>query len=173
MNKSLTRSIGFWLLLVVSLATTAVGAWLISGQIGTMTTTLLDGTATGVEVYVGQSLVVVGAGVLAAGIVGILLTLGLVAARSLVPTPAPAVVEAIDWTVETDETPAPVAVAPAVDTTPSTEATPVSEDVATDAVPETAATNDTATNDTATNDAATNGAPATDAEPDSTPPITR
>ena len=168
MNKSLTRSIGFWLLLVVSLATTAVGAWLISGQIGTMTTTLLDGTATGVEVYVGQSLVVVGAGVLAAGIVGILLTLGLVAARSLVPMPAPAVVEAIDWTVETDETPAPVAVAPAVYTTPSTDAAPVSEDVATDAVPETAATNDTAPND-----AATNGAPATDAEPDSTPPITR
>ncbi|CAN7300085.1 hypothetical protein LJR042_001532 [Microbacterium maritypicum] len=168
MNKSLTRSIGFWLLLVVSLGTTAVGAWLISGQIGTMTTTLLDGTATGVEVYVGQSLVVVGAGVLAAGIVGILLTLGLVAARSLVPTPAPAVVEAIDWTVETNETPAPVAVAPSVGTTPSTDATPVSEDVATDAVPETAATNDTAPND-----AATNGAPAIDAEPDSTPPITR
>lgn len=105
MNKSLTRSIGFWLLLVVSLVTTAVGAWLISSQIGTMTTTLLDGTATGVEVYVGQSLVVVGAGVLAAGIIGILLTLGLVAARSLVPTPAPAVVEAIDWTTEPDGTP--------------------------------------------------------------------
>ncbi|WP_244631910.1 MULTISPECIES: hypothetical protein [unclassified Microbacterium] len=103
MNKSLSRSIGFWLLLVVSLATTAVGGWLISGQIATMTTTLLDGTATGVEVYVGQSLVVVGAGVLAAGIVGILLTLGLVAARSLVPTPAPAVVEAIDWTTAPTE----------------------------------------------------------------------
>ena len=105
MNKSLTRSIGFWLLLVVSLVTTAVGAWLISSQIGTMTTTLLDGTATGVEVYVGQSLVVVGAGVLAAGIIGILLTLGLVAARSLVPTPAPAVVESIDWTTEPDGAP--------------------------------------------------------------------
>ncbi|GAA2924762.1 hypothetical protein GCM10010458_02770 [Microbacterium luteolum] len=110
MNTSLTRSIGFWLLLVVSLATTAVGGWLISGQIGTMTTTLLDGTATGVEVYVGQSLVVVGAGVLAAGIVGILLTLGLVAARSLVPAPAPApaVVEAIDWTAEPEEKATPV-----------------------------------------------------------------
>ena len=108
MNKSLSRSIGFWLLLVVSLATTAVGGWLISGQIATMTTTLLDGTATGVEVYVGQSLVVVGAGVLAAGIVGILLSLGLVAARSLVATPAPAVVEAIDWTVDAEETTAPV-----------------------------------------------------------------
>lgn len=129
MNKSLSRSIGFWLLLVVSLATTAVGAWLISGQIGTMTTTLLDGTATGVEVYVGQSLVVVGAGVLAAGIVGILLTLGLVAARSLVPTPAPAVVEAIDWTTEADEahTPAP--------TTASAQATSVSDVTATDVAP--------------------------------------
>ena len=120
MNKSLSRSIGFWLLLVVSLAATAVGGWLISGQIATMTSTLLDGTATGIEVYVGQSLVVVGAGVLAAGIVGILLTLGLVAARSLVPAPAPAVVEAIDWTAqsEDDRTPADTTPAPA-DTTPA------------------------------------------------------
>lgn len=52
MNKSLSRSIGFWLLLVVSLIATAIGGWLIAGQIGTMTTTLLDGTATGIEVYV-------------------------------------------------------------------------------------------------------------------------
>ena len=120
MNKSLSRSIGFWLLLIVSLAATAVGGWLISGQIATMTSTLLDGTATGIEVYVGQSLVVVGAGVLAAGIVGILLTLGLVAARSLVPAPAPAVVEAIDWTTEADQGRAPVDTTPAaVDTTPA------------------------------------------------------
>lgn len=105
MNKSLSRSIGFWLLVVASIATTAIGGWIISGQIALMTTTLIDGTATGVEVYVGQSLVVVGAGVLAAGIVGILLSLGLVATRSLVPTPAPAVVEAIDWTSEADAEP--------------------------------------------------------------------
>jgi hypothetical protein len=120
MNKSLSRSIGFWLLLIVSLVATAIGGWLIASQIGTMTTTLVDGTATGVEVYVGQSLVVVGAGVLAAGIVGILLTLGLVAARSLVPAPAPAVVEAIDWTVESDENSAsPETIA--VETTPPAE----------------------------------------------------
>ena len=125
MNKSLTRSIGFWLLLVVSLVATAVGGWLVAGQIGTMTTTLVDGTATGVEVYVGQSLVVVGAGVLGAGIVGILLSLVLVAARALVPTAAPTVVEAIDWTAEADETTAAAAepteasaaAAPFVDTT--------------------------------------------------------
>ena len=125
MNKSLTRSIGFWLLLVVSLVTTAVGGWLVASQIGTMTTTLVAGTATGVEVYVGQSLVVVGAGVLGAGIVGILLSLVLVAARALVPTAAPTVVEAIDWTAEADETTAAAAepteasaaAAPVVDTT--------------------------------------------------------
>jgi hypothetical protein len=138
MNKSLSRSIGFWLLLVVSLAATAVGGWLISGQIATMTTTLLDGTATGIEVYVGQSLVVVGAAVLAAGIVGILLTLGLVAARSLVPTPAPAVVEAIDWTAEADEKPAPVVTAPApVETVEvPAESTPASEDAVVETAPD-------------------------------------
>lgn len=134
MNKSLTRSIGFWLLLVVSLATTAVGAWLISGQIATMTTTLLDGTATGIEVYVGQSLVVVGAGVLAAGIVGVLLTLGLVAARSLVPAPVPAV-EAIDWTAERDETPATTAQTTAVPAV-STVSAPAPEDEAGEHAPE-------------------------------------
>jgi hypothetical protein len=91
MNKTLTRSAGFWLLIVVSLAAVGVGGWMIAGQIGTMTTTLMDGTATGVEVYVGQSLVVVGAVVLGAGLVGLLLSLGLVAARTLVASPiAPA-----------------------------------------------------------------------------------
>lgn len=161
MNKSLTRSIGFWLLLVVSLATTAVGAWLISGQIATMTTTLLDGTATGVEVYVGQSLVVVGAGVLAAGIVGILLTLGLVAARALVASPAPAVVEAIDWTAAPDETRAPVAdtASPVADT-----ASPV-----TDAAAETDAGSDIA----AASAARLDDAPAKDANSDDSPSITR
>jgi UPF0716 family protein affecting phage T7 exclusion len=97
MNKSLTRSIGFWLLLVLSLAATAVGSWLISGQLATMTTTLTDGTATGVEVYVGQSLVVVGAVLLGAGIIGFLLVLGLTAVQALLPAPTPAVAEPIDW----------------------------------------------------------------------------
>ncbi len=90
MNKTLTRSAGFWLLIVVSLAAVGVGGWMIAGQVGTMTTTLMDGTATGVEVYVGQSLVVVGAVVLGAGLVGLLLSLGLVAARTLVAAPVTA-----------------------------------------------------------------------------------
>jgi len=106
MNKSLTRSIGFWLLLILSLAATAVGGWLISGQLGTMTTTLTDGTATGVEVYVGQSLVVVGSVVLGAGIIGILIAVALTAVQALIPAQAPAVVEPIDWTAENDGPPA-------------------------------------------------------------------
>lgn len=102
MNKSLTRSIGFWLLLVLAIASAAVGGWLIFGQIDTMTTTLVDGTATGVEVYVGQSLVVVGAALLAAGVVGILLAVALVAVQSLLPARTPMVVEPIDWTAPTE-----------------------------------------------------------------------
>jgi UPF0716 family protein affecting phage T7 exclusion len=132
MNKSLTRSIGFWLLLVLSVASAAVGGWIISGQIGTMTSTLTDGTATGVEVYVGQSLVVVGAALLGAGVLGILIAVALTAVRALIPTTAPVVVEPIDWTAENDdtvvETPA-TTDAPADDLAPDADAepTPASE----------------------------------------------
>ena len=138
MNKSLTRSIGFWLLLVLALASTAVGGWLISGQIGTMTTTLLDGTATGIEVYVGQSLVVVGSALLGAGVLGILLAVALVAVQSLIPAATPVVVEPIDWTAEVDDTTAPVgdATVTAVDEETSADGalgTPVNDDVEADA----------------------------------------
>ena len=102
MKKSLTRSIGFWLLLVLSLASAGVGGWLIAGQIGTMTSTLLDGTATGIEVYVGQSLVVVGAALLGAGVIGILVAVALSAVQALLPSPAPVVVEPLDGDTESD-----------------------------------------------------------------------
>lgn len=103
MNTSLTRSIGFWLLLVLSLASAGVGGWLIAGQVGTMTSTLLDGTATGIEVYVGQSLVVVGAALLGAGVVGILIAVALSAASSFFRSSAPVLVEPIDWSAQDDE----------------------------------------------------------------------
>lgn len=102
MKKSLTRSISYWLLLVLSLASAAVGAWLISDNTATMTARLLDGTATGVEVYVGQPMIVVGAVLLGAGVIGVLLTLALAAAKSLVPAAAPAVTEPIDWSTDAD-----------------------------------------------------------------------
>ena len=103
-NTSLTRSIPFWLLLVLSLAAVAVGGWLVWDNTSTMQATLLDGTATNVEVYVGQAWITAGSGVLAAGVIGVLLALVLGAAKSLVPS-APVVVEEIDWTADTTETP--------------------------------------------------------------------
>lgn len=116
MNKSLTRSIGFWLLIVLSLAAGAVGGWLVNSQLTTMTATLLDGTATGVEVYVGQSLAVLGAVLVGSGVLGILIALALVAVRSLIPAAAPALLEPIDWsTSEADD--APVAATDAVEET--------------------------------------------------------
>jgi len=99
MNK-LIRNISYWLLLVLSLVSAAVGGWIISSQSTTMTTALLDGTATGVEVYVGQSLIVTGAVILGAGIIGILLALALGAAKALLPAAAPAIVEPIDWSAQ-------------------------------------------------------------------------
>ena len=96
MNKSLTRSIGFWLLIVLSLASGVVGGWLVNSQLTTMTAKLLDQTATGVEVYVGQSLAVLGSVLVGAGILGILIALALVAVRSIIPAAAPAPLEPID-----------------------------------------------------------------------------
>jgi len=126
MNKSLTRSIGFWLLLVLSLASAGVGGWIIAGQLGTMTSTLLDGTATGIEVYVGQSLVVVGAALLGAGVIGILIAIALSAVQAVIPSPTPVVVEPIDWTAESsasDES------ATAADATASTVDTPADTNI--------------------------------------------
>ncbi|WP_449408405.1 hypothetical protein [Microbacterium maritypicum] len=119
MNKSLTRSIGFWLLLVLSLATAGVGGWLVTGQVGSMTSTLLDNTATGVDVYVGQSLIVVGSVLLGAGVGGILLSVALTAVQAMLPAPTPVVVEPIDWTAEepAPEAPAETTVAETADTT--------------------------------------------------------
>ena len=115
MNKSLTRSIGFWLLLVLSLASAGVGAWLVAGQVGSMTTTLLANTATGVDVYVGQSLVVVGAVLLGAGIIGILIAVALSAVQSLLPAASPVAVEAIDWTAQEPTADEPASPEPASD----------------------------------------------------------
>ncbi len=54
----LVRSIPFWGLVLVSIATAVAGALLLVDKLGSMTTTLTDGSATGVDVYVGQSIAV-------------------------------------------------------------------------------------------------------------------
>ena len=97
-RAGLRRSIPFWILLVGSLASAGVGVWLILDKINTMTSTLADGSATGVEVYAGQSWVVVGGALLAAGLFGLVAVLALAVARSLVPAPPIEIVDAIDWT---------------------------------------------------------------------------
>ncbi|MEJ1092021.1 hypothetical protein [Microbacterium istanbulense] len=103
MNVSLSRRIGFWFLAFVSVLSLALGGSLIIGQLGSMNTGLLDGTATAADVYVGQSLVVVGAVLVGAGLLGGMLT---VAVSLLQAQPA----------ATSDETAAPA------DTTPADEA---------------------------------------------------
>ncbi|MGN8552627.1 UNVERIFIED_CONTAM: dinucleotide-utilizing enzyme [Microbacterium sp. SLM126] len=105
----LVRSIPFWALVAASVATAVSGAVLLVDKLGIMTTTLTDGSATGVEVYVGQSVAGLGAILLGAGIVGILISLAVAAAASLRPLPPVEVVEPIDWSADSvDEADAPV-----------------------------------------------------------------
>ncbi|MFE6733446.1 hypothetical protein [Microbacterium sp. NPDC057650] len=105
-KTTLFRSVPYLLLVLLSLAAIGVGGWLSTRQIGAMTSALLDGTATGVEVYAGQSWVMLGAVVLGAGVIGLLMALALAAARALIPRPTPETVEPIDWTAQQE---APVA----------------------------------------------------------------
>lgn len=81
----LVRSVPFWGLVIVSLATAAGGGYLLSDRLGSMTTVLTAGTATPIDVYVGQLMAVAGAIVLGAGIIGLLLALGIAALSTLRP----------------------------------------------------------------------------------------
>ena len=98
----LIRSIPFWILLVGSIASIALGVWLVLDKIATMSATLLDGTATGVEVYGGQSWVTLGAALVAAGLIGLVSTLFLAVLRSFVAVAPVAPAESIDWDAETE-----------------------------------------------------------------------
>ena len=98
----LVRSIPFWGLVVVSVATIAGGWYITTDKIASMTATLTDGTATGVDVYVGQSIAQLGAILIGAGVIGILLALGVAAVSTLRPHAPVEVVEPIDWNSETE-----------------------------------------------------------------------
>lgn len=109
----LIRSIPFWVLIVGSVASIAFGVWLTIDKLTVMETKLLDGTATGVEVYGGQAWAVFAAAFVGAGLVGLVAALALGAARTLTARPAE-VVEAIEWQqeepdVETRDDESPVA----------------------------------------------------------------
>jgi len=102
-RPSLVRSIPFWILLAGSLGTAGYGASMVTGTLDSMTTTLLDGTATGVDVYVGQSTAIIGAVLVGAGVIGVLLTLAVAAVATLRPYPAPEIVEAVDPAADSEE----------------------------------------------------------------------
>jgi hypothetical protein len=99
----LVRSVPYWVLVVGSLAVGAVGLWLTLDKLGVMTATLADGSATGVEVYAGQSWAILGSIMIGAGVVGLALALTLAAAASLVKPEEPVVVLADSFDDSADD----------------------------------------------------------------------
>ena len=82
-RPSLLRSIPFWILVAASLVSIVLGAWIFSTRLGQMTTTLTDGSATAVDVYVGPTVALFGTVLVGAGVIGLLLALAVAAASSL------------------------------------------------------------------------------------------
>ena len=99
-RPSLLRSIPFWLLIVLSLATVVYGAWLFIVTTGSMTAGLAAQTATTADVYVGQIIAIIGGILIGTGLLGLALALVLAVLRSLIPAPAAEIVEPIDWNDE-------------------------------------------------------------------------
>jgi len=131
----LVTSIPFWVLVVASLAAIAGGLAIVLNGIDAMEQVLNDPNATVVQVYVGQSWVVVGAAVLGAGAIGIVAVLALAAATALTRRPDVAI-ETIDWSSD-DETVAEDS-APVAPFAPATTATPLAVEDADVETPSTA-----------------------------------
>jgi len=123
-RPSLVRSIPFWILLVGSLATAAVGAWLTVDKLAVMSVGLTAGTATPVDVYVGQVWAIIGGVLIATGIVGLALALVLAVIRSFVPVTDVEIIEALDWSADDEE---PLEEAPVADAAPVVETAPVAD----------------------------------------------
>lgn len=105
-RPSLVRSIPFWILLAGSLASVIVGGLLVVDKIGIMSEALLAGTATAFEVYVGQSWIVVGGALIAAGLIGFVAALGLAVVKSLMPaTPVEVFEPIVDADSDEDDMP--------------------------------------------------------------------
>ena len=122
-TNRLSRSFPFWALVGGSVVAIAAGAYLLVSKLITMTATLTDGTATGVEVYAGQTWAIFGAIVAGAGLVGLALALTLAAVRSALPVAESAVVSPLVWEDEVVEIDT---VYPAVD---ETEASTTADDI--------------------------------------------
>jgi len=87
-SARLRRSVPFWILLAGSAGALAAGLALTLPRIDTMTAKLTDMTATGIEVYVGQAWITLGAALAGSGAIGLALALALAGAAALVPAPS-------------------------------------------------------------------------------------
>lgn len=100
----LVRSIPFWILVIGSLATAVAGAVMLFDRLTVMTTALTAGTATGVEVYVGQVEAVVGGILVATGLLGLALALTVASMRAILPAvDAASVAASISEPVDADD----------------------------------------------------------------------
>lgn len=123
------RPLPLTILGVASAASLGYGVWLTSDKITTMETALIDGSATGVEVYGGQSWAVFAAAFVVAGLIGLLAVLALLALPSRRATETSTVIAGAPHEV----TDSPVAVATtddAVEATSSVETVPETETAA-------------------------------------------
>ncbi|MEW1833431.1 dinucleotide-utilizing enzyme [Microbacterium sp. NPDC079995] len=107
----LTRSIPFWLLVAGSLASGAAGGVVLMDKLAKMETALTAGTATGVDVYVGQIWAVLGAILVGVGAIGLLLAFTLGALRAFAVAPRAATADERDAlaTQAAEDAPAPAA----------------------------------------------------------------
>jgi hypothetical protein len=104
-RPTLLRSIPFWILVVASIASIVIGAWLFVTKIGQMQTAITSQSQTAaVDVYVGQSVAVLAAALVGAGAIGILIALAVAAISTLRPT-AVDIYEAVEWTSEETDQP--------------------------------------------------------------------
>lgn len=107
-RPSLFRSLPYWFLLSGSIVSAVLGGALVFTNMSTMIATLTDQTATSVEVYGGQSWVVIGSALLAVGLFGVITTLALAVVSTLIPASDVQVLESIAWADDDLDVDAPV-----------------------------------------------------------------
>jgi len=90
-RPSLARSIPFIVLLIASVAATALGAWIVLSKLASMTTTLTvnqQSATAALDVYGGPAWVMFGSALLGAGLLGLFGALAVATLRSFVPVAA-------------------------------------------------------------------------------------
>lgn len=90
-RPSLARSIPFIVLLIASVAATALGAWIVLSKLASMTTTLTvnqQSATAALDVYGGPAWVMFGSALLGAGLIGLFGALAVATLRSFVPVAA-------------------------------------------------------------------------------------